>query len=163
MNKLPFTLLIVLTLSSSHRAIHAEKPPPPKTLAERVNMTTHVFVGKAKRVRVMELVNGRLVRVIPEPKNTGPGVVLELEVEIQEVLFPQTWKPPRVVKSVYSGGIVEVKKVREAFLTEGFVYLTREGAFNGQTYYFASYPWHLAEELDKREEIKSILERRVTR
>jgi len=163
MKKLPVTLLIVLTLILSLRAIHAEKPPPPKSLAERVNMTTHVFVGKAKRVRVMELVDGRLVRVTPEPNNTGPGVVLELEVEIQEVLFPKTWKPPRVAKTIYSGGIVEIKKVREAFLAEGFVYLTREVSFNGQAYYVASYPWHLEEELDKREEIKSILERHVTR
>jgi hypothetical protein len=111
----------------------------------------------------MELVDGRLVRVTPEPNNTGPGVVIELEVEIQEVLFLQTWKPPRVVKTIYSGGIVEIKKVREAFLAEGFVYLTREVSFNGLAYYLASYPWHLEEELDKREEIKSILERRVTR
>jgi hypothetical protein len=111
----------------------------------------------------MGVVDGRLIRVTPEPNNTGPGVVLELDVEIQEVLFPRTWEPPRVVKSVYSGGIAPIKKIRDALLEKGFVYLTRERSFSGQTYYFASYPWHLAEGLDKREEIKSILERRVTR
>jgi hypothetical protein len=162
MMKLPISLLTVVVLSLCLPPVYGEKPPLPKPLAERVNLATHVFVGRAKSVRVVELVDGRLVRVNPEPANTSTGVALELEVEVQEVLFPATWGPPRTVKVIYSHGIVSVKELRDSFLAGSFVYLTRIGFVDGQTHFFASYPWYLVEGLGKREEIKSILEKRVT-
>ena len=163
MKKLTATLLLVLTSSLFLQPVYAEKPPLAKSLAERVDLATHVFVGRAKRVRVMQVVNGRLMRLTPEPDHTGPGVVLELEVNVQEVLSPGKWVPPRVTKVMYGGGIFEIKRLRERFLAGSLVYLTREKSFAGQTYYFASYPWHLVEGLDKREEIRSIIEKRVAR
>src|SRR3954451_16632521 len=100
--KLPISLLMVVILSLSLPPVYAEKPPLPKPLAERVNLATHVFVGRAKRVRVVEVVDGRLVSVKPEPTNTSTGVALELEVEVQEVLFPATWESARTVNIIYS-------------------------------------------------------------
>jgi hypothetical protein len=162
MMKLPISLLMLVFLSLSLPPVYAEKPPLPKPLAERVNLATHVFVGRAKSVRVVEVVDGRLVGVKPEPTNTSTGEALELEVEVQEVLFPATWEPARTIKITYSHGIVSVKELRESILAGSFVYLTRIGSFDGETHFFASYPWHLVEGLGKREEIKSILEKRVT-
>src|SRR6188474_3414652 len=95
MNRLLGSGLMLIGLCSSVVPSFAQKPPTPKPLAERVDLATHVFVGKAKIVRACELVDGSLREVVPEPAYTGPGVVLELEVNVEEQIFPVTDDSPK--------------------------------------------------------------------
>ncbi len=92
-----FPILAVFLVTTSSFADH---PPPPKSLTERVGLATHVFIGKAKGVRAVRVVDGRIQKVRPEPTHTGTasGVSVELDVEVQEVMFPTSWKPSRTVK-----------------------------------------------------------------
>ena len=103
MKRLLLILSLALTLSLPFASSRADKPPFPKPLAERVNLATHVFVGRAKRVRAVDR-QGRVLK--PEPAHTGnaSGVIVELEVEVEEVMFPTAWKPLKRLKVYFGGG-----------------------------------------------------------
>lgn len=165
MKKSLITLFLIATFYLTAATSLADHPPPPKSLAERVNLATHVFIGKAKGMRAVKVVRGKIQRVRPEPMHTGTasGVSVELDVEVQEAMFPTSWKPPRTVKVYFGGGIFSIKEMRKGFLANRYVYLTRINSLNGKTIFGASYPWHLVESLDKRGEIMAVLEKRVTR
>jgi len=154
---------LVLTLCFSPVFCKAQSPPVPLPLVERVNLATHVFVGRAKRLRVRKLVGGRLFKVNAEPASTGinTGLVFELEVIVEEVLFPNKWKPSKMIKIIYGGGAFSIADSRKAFLAGEFVYLTRAASFGGQTYFVPSYALSLVEELSKKEEVLAVLRKRA--
>ena len=160
MKRLLLTLLLALTLILPVASSRADSPPVPKPLAERVNLASHVFVGRAKRVRAVDR-RGRLLK--PEPTHTGTasGVMVELEVEVEEVMFPAAWKPLKRVKLYFGGGIFSIKEMRQGFLAKSYVYLVREYSDKGQSWLSASYPWYLVEELAKKEEIRRVLDQRL--
>ena len=152
---------MVLLVRSWDSAVSAS----PDTAAERVNLATHVFVGRAQTLQVRKLVGGKLSKVQPEPDSTGinTDLVFEFRVLVDEVLFPAQWKPEQTIRIIYGGGAFSTRDSRKAFVTEHFIYLTRVESLGGQAYFSASYPWHLVEQLGKREEVEAALEKRVTR
>jgi len=163
MNRLIGSGLLVLTLCLSFVSSYADKPPVPKPLAERVDLATHVFVGRAKSVQACQMVDGKMQDVIPEPTHTSSGVAIELEVDIEESLFPVTGESPKTVKIIFAPGIVSISDLRKAFLGESFVYLTQIKFFGGETFFLPSYPWHLVEKLSAKEAISAALEKRIAR
>ena len=159
-------LCLILTLCLSPALGQAQQAPPiPKPLAERVNLATHVFVGRAQRVRVRKLVGGKLRKVQPVPAHTDytSNVVFEIEVIVDEVLFPDKWKPSETIKLIYGGGIFSVNDTRKKLLAEKLVYLTRIVSFGGQAYFSASYGWNLVETFSKKSEVEALLNQRVAR
>jgi hypothetical protein len=55
-----------------------------------------------------------------------------------------------------------INGLRQNFLADRYVYLTKEISLNGEKIFISSYPWHLIENLDKKEEISAVLARRVS-
>ena len=158
-----FSLIFTLCLAGT--STFADKPPlPKKPLSERVNLATHVFIGKAKSLRAVREVAGTMQELKPEPTHTGTasGVMVELDVEVQEVMFPASWNPSVTVKVYFGGGIFSIEKLREYFLANEYVYLTKDVSLNGERLFIPSYPWSLTEGLDKKQEIIAVLEKRVT-
>ncbi len=163
MNRLRGSGLMLIGLCSSVVPSFAQIPPKPKPLAERVDLATHVFVGKATIVRACELVDGSLREVVPEPAYTGPGVVLELEVNVGEPLFPVTDDSPKTVEIVFAPGFVSIKDARKSLVGERFIYLTKINSLGGRPFFFPSYPWHLVEKLSAKEQILAALQRRLAK
>ena len=115
-NKLVLSLLILCLVTVSGLA---DTPPFPMSLSKRVNSATHIFVGKAKNVTVVryaDVKTGKVEKVKPEPKVSGSasGVFFEIEVEIQEVLYPLSWKPSKIVKVHYRGGRFSIEEYRKS-------------------------------------------------
>jgi len=166
MKSLRLVLYLILTLCLSPALGNAQQAPPvPKPLAERVNLATHVFVGRAQRVRLRKLVGGKLRKVKPVPDHTDytSDVVFEIEVIVDEVLFPGKWKPSATIKLIYGGGMFSVSDTRKTLLGEKLVYLTRIVSFGGQAYFSASYGWNLVETFSKKGEVEALLNQRVAR
>ena len=155
---------LVFTLCFAAMSTFADKPPLPKPLAERVNLATHVFIGKAKSLRAVREVAGTMQELKPEPTHTGTasGVMVELEVEVHEVMFPASWNPAVTVKVYFGGGIFSIEKLRDYFLANEYVYLTKEISLKGEKLFIPSYPWSLTEGLDKKRDVIAALGKRVT-
>ena len=163
MNRLLGSGLIMIGLCVSIVPSYAQIPPTPKPLAERVDLATHVFVGRATTVRACHLVDGSVQEVVPEPAYTGPGVALQLEVNVEEPLFPVTGDSPKTVEIIFAGGFVSVKDARKALVGQPFIYLTLINSLGGQLFFFPSYPWHLVEKLSAKEQVLTALEKRLAK
>ena len=112
-----------------------------------------------------KLVGGKLRKVQPVPAHTDytSDVVFEIEVIVDEVLFPGKWKPSKTIKLIYGGGIFSVNDTRKALVAQKLVYLTRIVSFGGQAYYSASYGWDLVETLSKKGEVEALFNQCVAR
>jgi hypothetical protein len=163
MNRLIASGLVLLTLCLLPALNFAEKPPPPKPLAERVNLSTRVFVGRAKRVQACEVIAGKIQEITPEPSHTSPGIALEIDATVEETLYPLDGQEPQTVTIIYAPGIIPISEVRRALLAEDFVYLTRRQLFGADAFLVPSYPWHLVEKLSAKAEIVASLKKRTRR
>lgn len=168
MQKLFVALFLACTTFISPAFVWASSPPPRKTLAERVELATNVIIGTAKKVRVLELKDGKLQEVKPEPKNISPfGEVAEVTIEVDEVLYPLSWKPKKTVRYLFGGGHFEVERIRNDTVGKKLIYLMKLNEYgelkNESDIFFPSYEWHLAESLDKKADIQAVLETRGKR
>lgn len=159
--------LIGVVLGNSGTAL-ANQPPPPKTLAERVELATHVIVGTAETVRVMEVKDGKSSEMKPEPKLISPGgQFIEVDIQVQDVLYPLGWKP-KTVGYLFGDGWFDPKDVRADTVGKKYIYLMRANPYpdqfeDGRNMYLPSYGWHLADSLDSAPAIQATLDARVKR
>jgi hypothetical protein len=145
------SVTVVCVLFATFLAAHAVAPPVPLSLKERVQRASHVFVGVAVRLRVIDRETGK--EVSPEPKSLERlSYFAELEVRVVDVLRPADWKPKDKIMVRYGGGFFSVSALREG-LGHKFVYLTTQQ----DSYFVPSYPWALTEPEEKRAEIESFI------
>ena len=132
----------------------AVQPPPPSSLQERVQRASHIFVGVAEHLRVIDRETGK--EVSPEPKSLERlSYFAEIEVQVVEVIRPTSWKPKEKIKIRYGGGFFSVSRIREGLIGHKLVYLTTQQ----DSYFGPSYPWYLGEPEDKRAEIEALIEK----
>lgn len=152
--------------------VWANTPPPRKTLAERVELATHVVIGTAKNVRVVEGITNEkqeteIQEVKPEPAIIAPREYAEIEIEVEEVRYPAEWKAPKTVKYMFGGGWFEMKSIRDDTLDKKRIYLMQANPYpelkNAEHIFFPSYEWNLCDTVDNRAEIVALLQERVKR
>ena len=145
----------------------ASFPPPSKTLEQRVELATHVIIGTAKKVTVVEYKDGKLEEMKPEPKILEPRVQwAQIEIEIEEVLYPLPWKATRTVKYLFGGGWFETESIRKDTLNKKFVYLMMSNPYpdlQEDNIFFPSYEWHMADPIEQKPAIQAALAERVQR
>jgi hypothetical protein len=129
----------------------AVSPPPPYSLEQNVQRASHVFVGRATGLRVIECKTGQ--EIVPAPKDLELGQCIELQMTLQEVLSPSGWSQKEPLKVRHGGGFFSVKRLQKELLNQTLVYLTTKQ----DSYFVASYPWQLTEPLEKKSEIQGIL------
>lgn len=155
-------------------AIWASIAPPHKTLAERVDLATHVVVGTAKKVKVVHGVENEkqeveLREVKPEPETIVPskGQYIEIEIEVEEVIYPLTWKAPKTVKYMFGGGWFGVKDVRQSTLNKKHLYLMQSNPYpelkKDESLFFPSYSWNLCDSVDEKADVIALLQQRTLR
>jgi hypothetical protein len=163
--------LIMALLGCTAIRVQASSPPPAKTFAERVDMATHVIIGTAKSVKVVQIGDNadgsiKVQEVIPEPEHLDPsGRFAEIEIEVNEVLFPTQWKAPKTVRYLFGGGHFEVKSIREDVLNEQHLFLMQTSPHaapkNAQDIFFPSYGWHLYDSVESKAEVQKYLKPRI--
>jgi len=116
-----------------------------------VQRSSHVFVGTATGLRVVECTTGR--EITPPPKILDIGQCAELHVTVHETLKPSGWSQKEPVTIRFGGGFFSVEDLRKQFLDKKLIYLTTQH----ESYFVDSYPWHLVEPLEKRAEIESFI------
>ena len=110
--------------------------------------------ARAKKVTAVHIIDDKtekVEKVKPEPRASGHGVFFEIEVEVQEVLYPSFWKPTKTIKVHYYGGIFNVKEVRENLTRNYYIYLLTDEPPKENPFFQASYGWDLVEEIKKKE------------
>lgn len=145
---------------AAHNA-HSKTPPPPKSLGERVELATHVFVGVARKAKVVRYIAGRPIRVWREPRTLGLNDAVLLEVEVTEVLYPKSYKPRGRIRYVFGGGFFSVGDIRRDTINMKLIYLLRASGRRKKPLFHSSYSWHLAESVQRKQEIEGLLARKM--
>ena len=100
-------LSTALFLSAALSAAVAAEP-----LAASADRATHIVVGTVKNVAVVSLYNNILYKLNPEPRQLASYTAAQLEVQVDEVLYPPGWKPAGTIKYLYGGGLATVAQIR---------------------------------------------------
>ena len=129
----------------------AVTPPGPLPLKERVQKASHIFVGTAGKLRVIDWKTGH--EVIPQPKGLALEQCAELQVRVDDVLITGDWHPKEPVVVRFGGGFFSVEDLRKQFVDKKLIYLT----IRQESYFIPSYPWHLVEPVEKRAEIEGFI------
>jgi len=162
-----FVLFLACLTFAGSSSVIGSTPPRRKTLAERVELATHVIVGTAKKVTVCEFKDGKIQKVEPEPEVIAPYEIAEVEIEVNEVLYPLPWKPKKTVRYFFRGGWFEVASIRSDTVGKKLIYLMKANEYeelkNESDVFFPSYDWNLAEQLEKKTEILAALEPKIAR
>ncbi len=135
---------------------HASHPPPQKSLAERVQHATHVVIGVGKEVRVLKSDKKELRIVTPTPSQLEMGTCAEIDIEVQEVLFPSDYKPSGLLKYRFGGGIFGVDNIKKDTIGKTCIYLLVQDEKDGSCFW-PSYGWHLSESIESKDKIVRLL------
>jgi hypothetical protein len=157
----PLQLAILFSVAVCVSTEMAVKPPAVKALAERVELATHVFVATAKSARVVEIADGKVVEVKPDPETLNPTDFVELELEVSEVLYPADYKPKGKIKYLFGGGLFRVGDIRKDTLDKKLIYVARLSDKVKEPCFHQSYGWQLCDSLDGRKEIEEVLKKRA--
>jgi hypothetical protein len=161
MKRLRLVVLLALVALCASAEIQAVEPPPTKTLAERVDLATHIFLGTAKIARVVKIEDGKVQEIKPEPKTLSVDQFVELEIVVGEVLFPADYKPKGKIKYLFGGGLFSVGDIRKDTLDNRLIYVARVSDKVKEPCFHQSYGWQLCDSLDDRKEIEDVLKKRA--
>src|SRR5437773_713057 len=93
---------------------------PPLPLDERVRRASHVFIGTADKMIMVDMTGKE---VVPEPKILDRNQAIEMSVQVQEILRPDGWKTNMPVRVRFGGGFFSVKDIKERFGRRQFIFL----------------------------------------
>ena len=114
-----FFFWLALTASCG---VHAEAAAP---LVSGVDQSTHIVIGTVRRVSVVSFYNDILYRLNPEPRLLNSYTAAQLEMDIDEVLYPPGWKPSKGVKYLFGDGMFTVEHIREGTLDKRLIFFMR--------------------------------------
>lgn len=128
----------------------ATTPPPAATFEEEVCAATHVFIAKTKKVR---FVTAKVPPICKgEPAVSGDFLTLcgraEVDLEIEQVLYPVAWAAPGKVQYQFGGGYFATKSLRadlegQRYLLHAVVVGQKVVGQNSTVTLGPSYPWVL--------------------
>ena len=101
----------------------AETSAPP--LASGVDQSTHIVIGTVRRVSVVSFYNNILYRLNPEPRLLNSYTAAQLEMDVDEVLYPPGWKPAKGVKYLFGDGMFTVEHIREDTVDKRLIFFMR--------------------------------------
>jgi len=115
-------------LLAMSRVVAAEPAPTP--LDSTVDQATHIVIGTVRRVSVVSFYNNLLYRLSPEPRMLFSYTAAQLEMDVDEVLYPPGWKPTRGVKYLFGDGMIPVADIRGDTQGQRRIFFMREQVDN---------------------------------
>ena len=94
-------------------------------LASGVDQSTHIVIGTVRRVSVVSFYNDILYRLNPEPRLLNSYTAAQLEMDIDEVLYPPGWKPAKGVKYLFGDGLFTVAHIRDDTVDKRLIFFMR--------------------------------------
>lgn len=104
-------------------AANAETVTAP--LVSGVDQSTHIVIGTVRRVSVVSFYNDILYRLSPEPRLLNSYTAAQLEMDIDEVLYPPGWKPVKGVKYLFGDGLFTVEHIRKDTVDKRLIFFMR--------------------------------------
>jgi hypothetical protein len=148
-------LTATFTLSSSGLT-----PPPPAPLSARVQRASHIVIGVAKELHVITWKDFVAQRVEPPPAHLGLETTTEIQIDIQEVLFPPDYSfPDGKIKYRFGGGFFDVESIRNDTLNRTNIYIIAQYQDQDGPRFGPAYGWNLCEPIDTKGEIISLLKK----
>ena len=145
----------------------AAAEPAAENIAKTVDQSTHIVVGTVRNVSVVSFYNDILYRLNPEPRLLTSYTAAQLQMDIDEVLYPRNWKPEKGAKYLFGDGLFPVAQIRDETLGQRRIYFLRVqegGKIVDRDYiFFAADEWPLGLPEKYREPVKRAIEARLRR
>jgi hypothetical protein len=130
-----------------------------------VEHSSHIVIGTVKNVAVVSLYNGILYKLNPEPRQLTSYTAAQLEVQVDEVLYPPGWTPPRTIKYLFGGGLLSVAQIKNETLNKQSIFLLQAQSDNkimdNNPIFYPGYENRLALPLKAKADIKNHIARRL--
>ncbi len=138
-------------------------PPPPKSLVARLELATHVVIGVAGELNVVTITNGTARRIDPAPAQLGLETTTEIEIEVQEVLWPPDFRADGLLKYRFGGGFFDVDSLRRDTVGKTNLFILVQYRDMDGLRFGPSYGWNLCESVASRDEVMKLLRERHRR
>jgi len=137
----------------------ATAPPPGASFEEEVCSATHVFVGKSRNLRIVA--DDLNPKCAGKPAEAGGFLTMcgaaEVDIEVEEVLFPTAWKPTGTVRYRFGGGLFSLESLQRDLKDQRYVFHTVIISTTDAPIFGPSYPWVLAKSLAEASKVKETL------
>jgi hypothetical protein len=161
MKLIPIILIAVLTATFTLSS-YGLTPPPPAPLSARVQRASHIVIGVAKELHVITWKDFVAQRVEPPPAHLGLETTTEIQIDIQEVLFPPNHSfPEGKITYRFGGGFFDVESIRRDTLSKTNIYLIAQYQDQDGPRFGPAYGWNLCESIDTKDEIISLLKKQT--
>lgn len=138
-------LAIFLLLAT---AVQAEPPKRGRPLEDKVCLATHIFIGSTLNYREISL----CAKHVAEADRAACRHA-EVDVKVEDVLWPPNWLPDDTVRYRYGGGNFNMKLVRASLETQRMLFLVVESMEDKQQVFRTSYGWFMAATPFDREQV----------
>lgn len=88
-----------------------------------IDSASHVVIGTVKDVAVVSYYNNLLYRLNPQPNHLASYTAAQLQIEVQEVLYPAGWKPQGAIKYLFGDALYPVAQIRHDTLEKPMIYV----------------------------------------
>jgi hypothetical protein len=161
-NLLKFFLLCAALLPA---AVLADNVAAQAELERSVAQSSHIVIGTATDVAVVSLYNGLLYRLNPEPAQLTSYTAAQLQLEVNEVLYPPGWQPIGTIKYLFGGGLLPLAQIKSDTLNKRMIYLLRAQDDNkirdNSPLFYAGSDAHLAVSMQSVERVRKLLAKRA--
>jgi hypothetical protein len=145
-------------------AVLADNVAAQAELERSVAQSSHIVIGTATDVAVVSLYNGLLYRLNPEPAQLTSYTAAQLQLQVNEVLYPPGWQPIGTIKYLFGGGLLPLAQIKSDTLNKRMIYLLRAQDDNKildkMPVFFAGAEGWTALPLQSEAAIKSLIARR---
>jgi hypothetical protein len=136
----------------------ATTPPPSATFATKLCRATHVFIGTAHNFRVVATAPPSEQCAAMGPETLSPCQAVEVDVAVEEVLWPTDWRPTRPITYRFGGGLFSIRDLQRDLEGNRLLFHTVRANVGGANDIFTtSYEWSLARSATSRDEAATLL------
>lgn len=129
-------------------AVQADPPHRGRPLEDKVCLATHIFIGTTVNYREISLCAKHV-----DERDRAACRHAEVDVQVEDVLWPPDWHPDDTVRYRYGGGNFNMKLVRADLETQRKLFLVVESVEDKQRVFRTSYGWFMAATPFDREQV----------
>lgn len=135
-------------------------PPPPATFEQEICLASHVIIGRTKNVRFVNV--GKVATCAGEPATSGGFLTIcgsaEVDVEVEEVLYPKGWTPAGMVLFQFGGGYFSLETLKRDLEGNRYLLHTLVRQTEPQLVLGPSYPWVLGKSPGEKQRVEQALQ-----
>jgi hypothetical protein len=91
-----------------------------------VDTASHIVVGTVQDVAVVSFYNNLLYRLNPEPRHLTSYTAAQLQIVVDEVLYPPHWTPAGTIKYLFGDSLYPLARIKHDTLGKRLIFVLQE-------------------------------------